>query len=207
MMKYYFIDFENVHSEGFVGLDKVDSGSVIYVVYSENCKNISLDIVEKAERVGVKISAYKAMVGSKNALDFQLSSLLGYVIGQTKEQEDTEYIIIANDSGYDKVVEFWKINGVEISKFSDLSINKVIKNTETSNTKKNSTKGITKTTKEEILKYLSIEEYSDELLNIINSYKTKQAINNGFSKLYKDSKKSGAIYKKLKSLFKEKNKT
>ena len=56
-------------------------------------------------------------------------------------------------------------------------------------------------------KILSADEYSDRILEIINSFKTKQAINNGLSKEFKDSKKSGAIYKKLKPLLKEKKKT
>lgn len=64
-----------------------------------------------------------------------------------------------------------------------------------------------KATKEELLQYLTEEEYSDRILEIFNSFKTKVAINNGLSKEFRDSQKSSAIYKKLKTLLKEKQKS
>ena len=60
-----------------------------------------------------------------------------------------------------------------------------------------------KATKEELLQYLTEEEYTDKILEIFNSYKTRVAINNGLSKEFRDSQKSSAIYKKLKVLLKE----
>ncbi len=64
-----------------------------------------------------------------------------------------------------------------------------------------------KATKEELLQYLTEEEYTDKILEIFNSYKTRVAINNGLSKEFRDSQKSSAIYKKLKVLLKEKQKS
>ncbi len=48
---------------------------------------------------------------------------------------------------------------------------------------------------------------SGDIIAIFNQYKTKQAICNGMSKKFKDSKRASAIYKKLKPLLKEKNKS
>ena len=62
------------------------------------------------------------------------------------------------------------------------------------------------TTKEELLNYLSNEEYSDRILEIINNYKTIRSIVNALDKEFRDSQKSGAIYKKLKPLLKERKK-
>ena len=64
-----------------------------------------------------------------------------------------------------------------------------------------------KATKEELMQYLTEEEYSDKILEIFNSYKTRVAINNGLSKEFRDSQKSSVIYKKLKVLLKEKQKS
>ncbi|MDE6983243.1 MAG: hypothetical protein K2O99_01705, partial [Lachnospiraceae bacterium] len=64
-----------------------------------------------------------------------------------------------------------------------------------------------KATKEELLQYLTEEEYTDKILEIFNSYKTRVAINNGLSKEFRDSQKSSAIYKKLKTLLREKQKS
>ena len=74
------------------------------------------------------------------------------------------------------------------------------------NKKKKETSDIQKATKEELLKYLAEKEYTDNILKIVNSYKTKTAINNGFIALYKDTTKAGIIYNKIKPLLKEKGK-
>lgn len=291
-MNYYFIDFENVHSDGFCGIEKVKKGDVIYVIYSERSKAFSLEILEKAAIQGAELKAYKVEVGSKNALDFQLSSFLGYIIGKS-DHMDCSYTIVSKDMGYDKVVSFWKNRGRKIQRMINLSgadmlhlpaLSPMIPKQETKpqempsndgtqsvevtqrkgteqvqkteirseqkleiapeakptqpleakkeqtekrnsvanpkkraikptiaqehieekNTKK---KSITKATEEEVRRLLSQEEYSDQILEIINKFKTKQAISNGLSKELRDSKKVGSIYKKLKPLLKEKKKT
>lgn len=220
-MKYYFIDYENVHADGFLGVENIESKSVIYVFYSDQNKAFTLDILEKAEKQGVSIKACKAEVGSKNALDFQLSSFLGYVIGKEGENVDAEFIIIAKDAGYDKIVDFWKVRGRKICRFCNLAGKETAVQVaaEAQGKKKAqgkkmqvkkkaaATKGIVQATKEELQKILSADEYSDKILDIVNGSKTKQAINIGLSKEFKDSKKSGAIYKKLKPLLQEKKKT
>lgn len=56
-------------------------------------------------------------------------------------------------------------------------------------------------------KVLVKEDAPEEVLTIFNKYKTKQAICNGMAKKFKDSKTESAIYKILKPLLKEKNKS
>ncbi len=126
-MKYYFIDFENVHSDGFYGMEQVNKGDVIYVIYSERSKVFSLEIVEKAAIQGAELKAYKVEVGSKNALDFQLSSFLGYIIGKC-DDIDCSYAIVSKDMGYDKVVSFWKNRGRKIQRIVNLSGKETLSN-------------------------------------------------------------------------------
>lgn len=207
-MKYYFVDYENVHGEGILHIDELESNVKIFFLYSENCKNISLDIIEKACKKDISIIAYKTGIG-KNALDFQLSSLLGFVIGTTVKEQD-EYIIVSKDTGFDCVVEFWKQRNCVISRICALGESEkpeLLKQSSTKPKKKKATTDIPQATKEETLKYLSANEYSEEILRVVNSYKTRVAINNGFVNLFKDSGKAGMIYNKLKPLLKEKGKT
>ena len=171
---------------------------------------------------GVQIRLFKTGTG-KNALDFQLSSLLGYVIKENEGYED-EFIIVSRDTGFDAVLEFWKNRGIKLSRVHDVVGNvqtkeavKTVKTVKAVVTpaktvsapvkRKTPEKQIQKATKDELGKYLTPEEYSDEILKIVNSYKTRTAINNALSKHFKYSEKSGAIYKKLKPLLKEKGKT
>ena len=207
-MKYYFIDYENVHVEGVLHIDALEPNVKIFFLYSENCKNISLDIIEKACKKEIQIIAYKTGVG-KNALDFQLSSLLGFTIGTTVKEQD-EYIIVSKDTGFDCVVEFWRQRNCVVSRICALGENEkpeLLKQSSTKSKKKKTIVDIPQATKEELLFYLSANEYSEEILQVVNSYKTRIAINNGFIHLFKDTGKAGVVYNKLKPLLKEKGKT
>jgi hypothetical protein len=216
IMKHYFIDYENVHEGGLNGIDKIEPCSNVSILYSENCKAISLDIVEKATKNMIRIGAYKTVTG-KNALDFQLSSLLGYVIGATGRDGD-EFFIVSKDTGFDAVVDFWRQHEVQMSRICSLD-GKIIaepvkspetpnkKETEVKTAKKKANPNIPQATKEELRKYLSEKEYSDEILRVVNSYKTRTAINNGFTQIFKSTSKAGAIYNKIKPLLKEKGKS
>ena len=239
-MKHYFIDYENVHDSGLNGIDKIDKDSIIYLLYSDVCKNVSIAFLEKVINKEIQVKLYKTETG-KNALDFQLSSLLGYIIKQNEKQQETkrffrkqtvieqpirhEYYIISKDQGFDAIVEFWKQRNVNVLRVHNLAgdvtvpvpvkkvqlpikkkepVKPVVKKPEAKLQKKKTPPNIPHATKEELRRYLSEKEYSDEILNVVNSYKTKMAINNGFTHIFKDTGKAGVIYNKLKPLLKEK---
>lgn len=285
-MKYYFVDYENVHSEGFIGIDGIAKNDTLYLMYTEQCKTFSLEVLEKIIRRKINFEVYKVGSGSKNALDFQLSSFMGYIIAKNEDKECIFYIV-SKDTGFDHLIDFWRKKGINVERIYNFSPNskgaksKAVKSLPSSqptvslpfvssaklsssaqsglssksasptqnslNTRiipptppipssqpiisaqavssekkelsekptqtKKQARGrakktdINKATKEELLAYLSDEEYSDVILEIINSYKSKVSIKNALDKQFRDSQKSSVIYKKLKSLFKDKKKT
>ena len=73
--------------------------------------------------------------------------------------------------------------------------------------KKSKVKASDMATIDEMKNLLSNDDMPEEVLNIFNQYKTKVAINNGLVKKFKDTKRASAIYKKLKPMLKEKNKS
>lgn len=285
-MKYYFVDYENVHSEGFIGIDGIAKNDTLYLMYTEQCKTFSLEVLEKIIRRKINFEVYKVGSGSKNALDFQLSSFMGYIIAKNEDKECIFYIV-SKDTGFDHLIDFWRKKGVNVERIYNFSpnskcakpksvkslpssqptvslpfvssaklsssaqsglssksasptqnslITRIIpptppipssqpiisaqavssekkelseKPTQTKKQARGRAKktDINKATKEELLAYLSDEEYSDVILEIINSYKSKVSIKNALDKQFRDSQKSSVIYKKLKSLFKDKKKT
>lgn len=209
-MSYYLIDFENVQTDGVRNLTDMKSGDIIAIFYSEKCKNITLDVIEALTKLGVQIGCYKAKLGTKNALDFQLSSYLGYLIGKGSFEES--YYIVSNDKGYDCLCNFWKEQGKTVIRIPFEEASKETPAASTVQTtvvakKKSKVRSGDLATIEEIKKCLSKDDSPEEVLVIFNQYKTKQAICNGMSKKFKDSKRASAIYKKLKPLLKEKNKS
>ena len=220
-MNYYFIDYENVHADGFTGAENLGEMDVICVMYTEQSKAFSLELVEKIARQHAKLESYKAGTGAKNSLDFQLASYLGYMIAKSEGADDRFYIV-SRDTGFNHLVDFWAERNVTVRRIPNFmgeeKVSKAAAAVETAEEEpkakpkpkaksKSKVSDSNKATKEELLQYLTEEEYSDKILEIFNSYKTRVAINNGLSKEFRDSQKSSAIYKKLKTLLKEKQKS
>lgn len=208
-MDYYLVDYENIRADGLKELGRVKEGDAVILFYSEQCKNISLDIVESMVRLNVQFSCFKVITGTKNALDFQLSSHLGYLIG--KFGENAEYYIVSNDKGFDCLCEYWKKLNKSVKRIvfqkQEPQIKVEAKKVTKTSEKKSKVKESDIASIEEIKSLLTDEDEPDEVLKIFNQYKTKQAICNGMAKYFKDSKRVSAIYKKLKPLLKEKHKS
>lgn len=103
-MKAYLIDFENVKSKGLSGIDLLGENDRVIIFYSENSDTISFDMHRKVMSSSAQIEYLKVRVGGKNALDFQLSTLLGYLVAK---EMYSHIFIISNDKGFDKLHDFW----------------------------------------------------------------------------------------------------
>lgn len=103
-MKIYLIDFENVKSKGLTGIDKLDETDSVIIFYSENSDTISFEMHKKVLTSKAEIEYFKVNVGGKNALDFQLSTLLGYLVSKDLY---SHIFIVSNDRGFDFLHDFW----------------------------------------------------------------------------------------------------
>lgn len=103
-MNIFLIDFENVKSKGLTGIDKLPETDKVIIFYSENSDTISFEMHQKVLTSKAAIEYFKVHVGGKNALDFQLSTLLGYLIAK---DEYENVVVISNDRGFDFLHDFW----------------------------------------------------------------------------------------------------
>lgn len=104
-MKTYLVDFENVKSKGLSGIDRLSEDDHVIIFYSENSDTISFEMHCMVMQAKANVNYMKVRVGGKNALDFQLSTLLGYLVAQ---ETNTHIFIISNDRGFDKLHDFWE---------------------------------------------------------------------------------------------------
>ncbi len=104
-MKTYLVDFENVKSKGLVGIDRLDSEDNVIIFYSENSDTISFEMHCLVMKAKANIEYMKVRVGGKNALDFQLSTLLGYIVAKGN---NSHVFVISGDKGFDKLHDFWE---------------------------------------------------------------------------------------------------
>lgn len=111
-MRIFLIDFENVHNDGLTGIDLLTEDDEVVIFYSVNADSISFELLHKFMFSKAKLNYYKVRRGGKNALDFQLSSYLGYRLSIVPE---AEFYIISKDNGFDFVLDFWSYGYVDVN--------------------------------------------------------------------------------------------
>ncbi|HAQ51525.1 MAG TPA: hypothetical protein DCR12_02015 [Lachnospiraceae bacterium] len=108
----YFIDSENVNDNWIDTIPEIKKSDEIKVFYTEKSTNVSYEKFSKIADGGASLNWIKCFTG-QNALDFQLVTDLGYSVA--KGIKDT-FVIISNDKGYDAVVNYWVVKGINISR-------------------------------------------------------------------------------------------
>ena len=108
----YLIDTENVRTVWTLLLDKMSDNDKIYVFYTMNSGNVSYEDLNGIISSGRNVELIQCHTG-KNGLDFQLVSYLGYLI---RNNENADYCIISDDSGYDAVVKFWEGRDIDVTR-------------------------------------------------------------------------------------------
>ena len=109
-MKIYLVDFENVKSKGLEGVDKLSETDSVIIFFSENSDTLSFEMHQKVLSSKADIEYFKVSVGGKNALDFQLSTLLGYMVAK---ETYSHIFVISNDKGFDFLHSFWCGNYID----------------------------------------------------------------------------------------------
>lgn len=193
MKTYYLVDFENVKSEGLIGCEKLTETDYIYLFYTENAKNISLDIIDNL--ANLNFFKFKVPV-RKQSTDMHLVSYLGYLIGNNKECK-CEYNIISKDTDYDNIIAFWQ----EIYKIPIFRSENVAKkrNEDSPNPKNMETIELT----QEIQKILSKSDYSNQTIDKTNKIVIKHyGEENLLTVVHNDLFKELENYKDIYSLIK-----
>jgi len=110
-MRIFLIDYENVHSDGMVGVDMLSEDDEVVIFYSLNADTLTFELLHKLMFCKAKLSYYKIKRGGRNALDFQLSTYLGYL---ADSRPDAEFYIISRDNGYDYAIDFWESGYLDV---------------------------------------------------------------------------------------------
>lgn len=119
-MAVYLVDFENVHSEGLTGVEKLGENDECYIFYSVNAYSLSFDLHQKI--IESKAKFYYKMVDAhgKNALDFQLVTFLGYLVAK---HPDEHFYVVSGDKMFCCATDYWckeNVNADVLEDFSEL---------------------------------------------------------------------------------------
>ncbi|HAJ98353.1 MAG TPA: hypothetical protein DCO72_11540 [Ruminococcus sp.] len=102
--RYFLIDYENVHMAGLAGVEELTKNDKVFIFYSQNADSLNFEVMKLISTTKARVEYIKVDTQGKNALDFQLSSYIGYLLGQ---DEGCECYIVSNDKGYVNVQIFW----------------------------------------------------------------------------------------------------
>lgn len=105
MRDIYLIDFENVASEGLSGITYLSEDDQVIIFYSNNSNRLTMKMHILIGKSVCNLTYFEVTVGGKNALDHQISTFLGYLIGTEAAQRN--YYIVSRDMGYKHVANFW----------------------------------------------------------------------------------------------------
>lgn len=140
-MNYFLVDYENVHTNGFSGIASLSEKDKVIIFYSENASTMTFGLHRRLNESKAEISFQKVPIGSKNALDFQLCTYLGYLIGQNEQSVDARdidldyyytgeeergpsadaYYIISGDQDYAVIAGYWARRRVSVSLIPEIS--------------------------------------------------------------------------------------
>jgi predicted nucleic acid-binding protein len=98
MKRYYLVDCENVCYWGLRGIESLTDEDTVVLFVSSACGNMER-YLRDIRNLKCTVLKMDVMNGFKNALDFQLVSYLGLLIGE-HSGEKYEYNIVSKDKGY-----------------------------------------------------------------------------------------------------------
>lgn len=113
----YLIDYENVHDTGLHGINELTSEDRVIIFYGSQDKSISYKSHQMLMQTKAIVEELQMEQASKNYLDFQLSTYLGYLIGTNHYLSIT---IVSKDTGYDSIVVFWKQRNIVIKRTTSI---------------------------------------------------------------------------------------
>ena len=179
-MAIYLIDYENVSFHGFAGLSALSEGAELIIFYTENADKLIFSLHEQLLSCRASVRLVKTEAAGKNALDFQLSTYLGYLIAKN-EAAQPAYYIVSKDAGFTPIVRFWSGRGIDLRQIADL------------------TAGSQSQFEKQLTALLGDATLSREIAELVSKYKTKQGINNALVKRY-GADRAYELYKKVKPL-------
>lgn len=188
-MTYFLIDYENVKTHGLDGISGLGREDSVCLFYSENADTLTFGLHRRLSEAKAEIQYQKVETGTKNALDFQLSSYLGYLISENRDR-NARFYIVTKDKGFGALVSYWSRRDVPVKIVMDLAGRDEDKEKDELN--------------DRVSKVVNDKTAVPTVVKIIQQYKTKQGINNALLKEFKDNKRASEIYTAIKPLITDK---
>ena len=117
---YYLVDYENVHSQGLAGCDKTKKRDHIIIFFTSNGNTINMSSICNHGESEIE---FREVAPGKQSVDQHIISYMGFIIGKNSTRKnDVSIVIISKDTGFDKVIAYWKAeSGFKIKRSAQIS--------------------------------------------------------------------------------------
>lgn len=113
MRNIFFVDSENVGDSWLDLLDHLGDNDLILVFYTDRSPHMSYTNLIRLKHSTVDPEFIRCENGTENALDFQLTTYLGFLASKNPTDH---LIIISKDKGFDAVIHFWTERGYQVAR-------------------------------------------------------------------------------------------
>lgn len=117
MRRVFFVDYENVDTNGLDGLSRLTSQDQVYIYYSEAHSRMSFGLHRRICESKSEFIYRKIKDKTKNALDNELMREAKTVIND----KNADYYIISDDKGYRSFVKKKVLAGFKVDQFPTIS--------------------------------------------------------------------------------------
>lgn len=117
MRRVFFVDYENVDTNGLDGLSRLTSQDQIYIYYSEAHSRMSFGLHRRICESKSEFVYRKIKDKAKNALDNELKCEANTLIND----KNADYYIISVDKGYRSFVKEKVLAGFKVDQFPTIS--------------------------------------------------------------------------------------
>ena len=203
----FLIDYQNVHNTGLNGIEELTSSDRLILFLKENDTFSAVNHI-KLEQAPVQREYIFVAPNTKNALDFQLVASLGLRCAANPEEE---YYIVSNDQGYDAAITFLKNQGYKVTRRYNLKNllpklpvpkeEEVIAAEEKKPVEEDNE--ITNKKIKSLVPELNADKVN-QIKQIANNYKTKQAIQKHLVKIL-DQETGNKVYHAIRPLLANKS--
>jgi hypothetical protein len=108
------VDFENVQQ---MDLSRLDNGTAVIIFVGASQKNIPIDLVTSAQKLGDRVEWQKIEGNGANALDFHIACHLGRVLEKSPK---THCIVLSKDKGFDPLLRWLNKSGLKCNRINSL---------------------------------------------------------------------------------------
>ena len=112
--KLLLVDFENVQQ---VNLSYLDANFNVIIFVGVTQKNVPIELVINAQKLGTRIEWLRVEGNGSNALDFYIACHLGRML---EKAPNTNCIVLSKDKGYDPLLRHLNKVGLKCSRVNSL---------------------------------------------------------------------------------------